>query len=193
MYAYLNRWSAASYGAIVLILLPVLTVLFYASGSEGETLAHLKQTVLPGYVANTLTLVAGTGLLALVLGVGSAYLTVFYTFRFEKFFVVGLTLPFVIPTYILGFIYSDLLGYFGPVHLMVRSWGVEGFFDVLNIYAVMIIMALALYPYVYLIVRASFAKSRTALLNPAISLARRARSFSGASSCRWDARRSSAG
>ena len=40
----------------------------------------------------------------------------------------------------------------------------------LNIYSVILIMSLALYPYVYLIVKASFEKSKSALLNPALSL-----------------------
>jgi iron(III) transport system permease protein len=44
------------------------------------------------------------------------------------------------------------------------------FFDVLNFNSVAVIMALGLYPYIYLIVKSSFLKSSASLLNPALSL-----------------------
>ena len=122
------------------------------------------------YIVNTLILVVSVAFLTFILGVGSAYLTTFYDFRFAGFFVFALALPFAIPTYIMGYIYSDIFGYFNHFHLFVRSLGIKEYFNVLNIYSVILIMSLALYPYVYLIVKASFEKSKSALLNPALSL-----------------------
>ena len=122
------------------------------------------------YVTDTLILVLSVAFVTLILGVGTAYLTTFYQFRFAGFFVFTLALPFAIPTYIMGYVYADIFGYFNHFHLFLRSIGIEEYFNVLNIYSVIIIMSLVLYPYVYLLVRASFEKSKSALLNPALSL-----------------------
>lgn len=168
--AYINRWTIQTYVWVLTLLLPALVVIGYALGAEGETLRHLKETVLTHTVLNTLYLIAGTATVASILGIGSAYLTTFYTFRFEKTIALLLAMPFVIPAYIIGFVYGDLFGFFGPVHLMLRDWGVKGYFDVLNFYSVVLILGFALYPYVYLIVKASFSKSRSSLLYPALNL-----------------------
>lgn len=170
MSRYINRWSIQTYVWVFTLLLPAGVVIGYALGAEGETLRHLKETVLTHTVLNTLYLIAGTSFVALILGVGSAYLTTFYTFRFEKTIALLLAMPFVIPAYIVGFVYGDLFGFFGPVHLMLRDLGVKEYFDVLNFYSVVLILGFALYPYVYLIVKASFSKSRSSLLYPALNL-----------------------
>ncbi|MGE4471788.1 MAG: ABC transporter permease [Sulfuricurvum sp.] len=170
MERYLNRWSIQTYLWILTLLLPAFVVIAYALGSEGETLRHLKETVLSRTILNTLYLIAGTSAVTLILGIGSAYLTTFYTFRFERIIAFLLAMPFVIPAYIVGYVYGDLFGFFGPVHLMLRSWGIKEYFDVLNFYSVVLILGLSLYPYVYLIVKASFSKSRSALLYPALNL-----------------------
>ncbi|WP_324172934.1 iron ABC transporter permease [Sulfurimonas sp.] len=166
----INRWSSFSYILTFIILLPIIFVINHSFGSETNTMQHLKETVLLGYITDTLILVFSVGFLTLILGVGTAYITTFYHFKFVSFFVFALALPFMIPTYIMGYIYSDIFGYFNYFHLFLRSIGIKEYFNVLNIYSVIIFMSLALYPYVYLIVKASFEKSKSALLNPALSL-----------------------
>lgn len=143
-----------------------------AFGGQSDTLIHLKETVLGDYVWNTFKLIFFVSILSLIFGVLSAYITVFYTFRFVSLFSVLLALPFVIPTYILGYIYSDILGYFSPLHLFLKNLGLveKGYFDVLNFNSVAVILSLGLYPYIYLIVKSSFLKSSSALLYPALSL-----------------------
>ncbi|HIP44463.1 MAG TPA: ABC transporter permease subunit, partial [Sulfurospirillum arcachonense] len=79
-------------------------------------------------------------------------------------------LPFVIPSYILGFIYSDIFGYFSYFHIFLMDLGIKSYFDISNFNTVSVVLALALYPYIYLIVRASFLKNANTLLNPALSL-----------------------
>lgn len=141
-------------------------------GGESETLEHLKATVLDEYILNTLKLILFVSILSLIFGVFSAYITTFYTFRFISIFSILLALPFVIPTYILGYIYSDILGFFSPFHLFLKELGVvdKNYFDVLNFNSVAVILSLGLYPYIYLIVKSSFLKSSSALLYPALSL-----------------------
>ena len=166
----INRWSFFNYVLTFIIVLPIAFVINHALGSETQTLIHLKETILSEYISSTLILVFAVGFFTLILGVGTAYLTTFYQFKFVGFFVFALALPFAIPTYIMGYIYSDIFGYFNHFHIFLRSMGIKEYFNVLNIYSVILIMSLALYPYVYLLVKASFEKSKSALLNPALSL-----------------------
>lgn len=166
----LNRWSSFSYVLTIILMLPIVLVINHSLGGDTQTLVHLKETLMFEYISSTLIVVLGVGFLTLLLGVGSAYLTTFYHFRFAGWFVFALVLPFTIPTYILGYVYSDIFGYFNHFHLFLQSLGIKEYFNVLNIYWVIVIMSLALYPYVYLIVKASFEKSKGALLNPALSL-----------------------
>lgn len=165
-----NKYIISSSSLILLITLPILLIIYYSLGSDSETLIHLKETVLSGYIINTLKIIFFVSIISAILGVVSAYITTFYDFKFKSLFVIALALPFVIPTYILGYIYSDLFGFFGPVHMFIKSLGIKGFFDVLNINSVVVILALGLYPYVYLIVKSSFTKNSATLLNPALSL-----------------------
>ena len=119
----LNRWSSFSYILTFIILLPIALVINHALGAETQTLIHLKNTVLSEYISSTLILVVSVGFLTFILGVGTAYLTTFYHFRFVNFFVFALALPFAVPTYIMGYIYSDIFGYFNHFHMFLRSHG----------------------------------------------------------------------
>ena len=166
----MNKWSIFSYIVTIIIVMPILLVVNHAMGAETQTMIHLKETVLTGYIIDTLIVVFSVAFLTLILGVGTAYITTFYHFRFAGLFVFALALPFTIPTYIMGYIYADVFGYFNHFHLFLRSMGIKEYFNVLNIYSVILVMSLALYPYIYLIVKASFEKSKNALLNPALSL-----------------------
>lgn len=167
---FTSSWISISTIFTIVLITPVILIIINALGVQSDTLLHLKETVLNDYIINTLILLLGVCTLALIFGVGSAYFVTFYEFRFSKFFAIVLVLPFIIPSYILGFIYSDILGYYGPVHLLVLDLGIKEYFDVLNIHWATVILSLALYPYIYLIVKSSFSKHSQFLLNPALSL-----------------------
>lgn len=167
-----NRYILSSSFIIFILILPILSIAIYSYGGDSDTLTHLSETLLWGYIFNTFELIFFVSLLSLLFGVMSAYITVFYTFRFVSLFSILLALPFVIPTYILGYIYSDILGFFAPLHLLLMQFGIvdKSYFDVLQFNSVVIILSLGLYPYIYLIVKSSFLKSSSALLHPALSL-----------------------
>ena len=165
-----SSWLSMTTGATLVVILPIILIVFYAVGAEGETLQHLKDTVLVGYITTTAKLLLFVSILSLIFGIGSAFIVTFYEFRFQKIYAIGLILPFVIPSYILGFIYSDIFGYFSYFHIFLMDLGFKSYFDILNFNTVSIVLALALYPYIYLIVRASFLKNANTLLNPAVTL-----------------------
>lgn len=166
-----NKYTLSSTVITLIILLPIMAILFYSYGGDRDTLDHLKATVLTGYIFNTLKLIFFVSILSLIFGVISAYITSFYSFRFASTISILLALPFAIPAYILAYIYSDILGYFGPLHLLlIDHLGVVSFFNVLQFNSLVVILSLAFYPYIYLIVKSSFLKSSSALLYPALSL-----------------------
>ena len=165
-----SNWINISTVLTIILIIPIVLIVYNAFGAQSDTLIHLKETVLTSYILNTLILLVGVCILTLTFGVGSAYFITFYEFKYAKFFAIVLILPFIIPSYILGFIYSDILGFYGPIHLILIDFGFKHFFDVLNINSVIIILSLALYPYIYLIVKSSFSKHSSYLLNPASSL-----------------------
>ncbi len=110
-------WLSMTTGTTLVVILPIILIVIYALGAQGETLQHLKDTVLLGYIGNTAKLLLFVSILSLIFGIGSAFLVTFYEFRFQKIYAIGLILPFVIPSYILGFIYSDIFGYFSYFHI----------------------------------------------------------------------------
>ena len=165
-----SRWINISTLLTVILITPIILIVFNAIGAQSDTLVHLKETVLDDYIINTIVLLIGVCTLSLIFGVLSAYFITFYKFKFSKFFSITLVLPFLIPSYIMGFIYSDILGFYGPVHIYLQDSGIKNYFDVLNMNSVIVILSLALYPYIYLIVKSSFSKHSGFLLNPALSL-----------------------
>jgi iron(III) transport system permease protein len=176
----LPRWHAFSFGPIViwragafavaaLVALPLLGVASSLLDWRGPMWRHLAETQLGEIVANTALLLLGVGLGTVAIGTGTAWLVTMYRFPFSRMLEWGLLLPLVLPTYIIGYAYADLLAYAGPLQSALRSllgWqrGDYWFPDVASATGVAVLFTLVLYPYVYLAARAAFlAQSRPLL------------------------------
>ncbi|MEM8552777.1 MAG: iron ABC transporter permease, partial [Pseudomonadota bacterium] len=109
-----------------LTLLPLVALVFSAfAGSKGAG-SNLVQTVLPGYVANTVFLVFCVGLGTLVIGVATAWLVAMCRFPGRALFSWLLVLPLAMPGYVCAYAYTYLLQHPGPVQSMLREvmdWG----------------------------------------------------------------------
>ena len=97
---------------------------------HGQVCAHLAATVLPGFVANTLALVALVGA-GVAFGGTVTALARHATGAFPgaRFFEWALLLPLAMPAYVMAYAYTDLLDYAGPVQSGVaatRSAGRSG-------------------------------------------------------------------
>ncbi len=164
-----SGWTLSAAAAVVLLLLPVGLVLAGLLNPAGETWSHLLSTVVPGYVRNTLVLLAAVGSLSLALGVGTAWLVETCSFPGRRFFEWGLILPLAVPAFVAAYTYKGMFDVTGPVQRALRALvpGLEGeflFLDVMGTGPVILIFALVLYPYVYLTARAAFARQSAALL-----------------------------
>ena len=159
-----------------LIAIPLLTVLAsLLPGSEGETWAHLIDTVLPSYIATTLYLCAGVAVGTIGIGTAAAWLVTMHDFPGRRLFEWALVLPLAVPTYVMAYTYTDLLQFVGPVQSWLRDTfaltpGSYWFPDVRTLGGAVVIFTFVLYPYVYLMARASFLERASGMLDVGRSL-----------------------
>ncbi len=173
------RVRASGRGALAtaaLIAAPVAIVLvaLAAGALRGDTdaLAHLAEHVLPGVLANTLVLVGGVAVLAGLLGTSLAWLVTAYEFPGRRAFAWLLLLPMALPAYVLAFVAVATLDFAGPVQVALRAAFGDGVRlpPIRSTGGVMLVMTLALYPYVYLLARGAFATQGRRALEVAQSL-----------------------
>ncbi|MDJ0705729.1 MAG: iron ABC transporter permease [Leptolyngbyaceae cyanobacterium MO_188.B28] len=163
-------------GIAFLVALPILVVLGSVFADSGEVWSHLSSTVLPQYIANSLWLMLGVSLGVLVIGVGTAWLVSLCRFPGRRLFEWGLLLPLAAPAYLLAYTYTDVLEYYGPVQMGLRSlFGWESataywFPNVRSVGGAIIMFSLTLYPYVYMLSRVAFLEQSTRTLEASRSL-----------------------
>lgn len=146
---------------LALFLLPVATVVAHIFLPDQGTWSHLVETVLPDYVRNSLLLALGVGIIAPVLGTGTAWLTTLCRFPGQRFFAWALILPLAVPGYVMAYAYTDFLEVSGPLQTWLRQAldlqvGHYWFPDVRSLGGAIALLSLVLYPYVYLLARSAF-------------------------------------
>ena len=141
--------------------MPVLSVVWLALNPTDNIWPHLLSSVMPRYFGNTVALAVGTGLLAAAMGTGAAWLVSMYDFPGRGVLQWLLLLPLAVPAYIGAYALADFLDYSGPVQIALRGWfGWETARDywfprIRSLEAAIVVLASALYPYVYLLTRAA--------------------------------------
>ena len=166
-----GRLSWAGIGTAVvaaLACLPILAILWGGFGRPDE-IVGASSVVLPDYLLNTGGLVLIVGVLATAIGVGTAWLTTAMTFPGRALFSWLLVLPLAAPAYLVAYVYTDLLAFTGPVQTALRAaFGADGSAwvpPVRSLPGAGLMLALVLYPYIYLLARAAFsAQSRSQFL-----------------------------
>lgn len=166
---------AAALCMAVLVCLPVLSVLTSLLQPTGDAWAHVVQRLLPRYLVNTFWLLLGVGSLALVCGIGTAWLVVCYRFWGSRVLEWALILPLAIPAFILAYVYYDLFTFQGPLQSAFRAATGLGARDywfprVTNVGGAVFVLGLALYPYVYLAARAAFLRQAGSLVQASRTL-----------------------
>jgi iron(III) transport system permease protein len=169
-------WTLAVAAIVALMVLPVLTILRLAFGGAAGAWPHLARNVLPGATAKTLALLAGAGLLTLLVGTAAAWVVTMYRFPGRNLVDRLLVIPLAMPTYIVAYCYVDLLDYSGPAQAGLRAlFGWQSardywFPEVRSLGGAIFMMAAVLYPYVYLSARASFVQQSVCALEVARTL-----------------------
>ncbi|ELV8760102.1 iron ABC transporter permease [Vibrio fluvialis] len=165
-------WKTSSVVLATLLVLPILAIFFTAIGQTDDVFAHLMSTVMPTYAFNTVVLTLSVMALALLFGIPSAWLMAMCRLPGEKVLQWALVLPLAIPGYIVGYIFTGWFDYAGPIQVWLRAqtgWmaGEYYFPDIRSLAGASIVLALVLYPYVYLMCRAAFMEQNVSLLQSA--------------------------
>ncbi|WHF35997.1 ABC transporter permease [Aeromonas salmonicida] len=164
-------WIVSSWATALLLGLPVLALIFSAFSADGDLFRHLADTVLFDYLANTLGLVAGVVLLSLLFGVPTAWLVAMCQVPGRRALQWALMLPMAMPSYIVAYVYTDLLDYSGPLQAGLRTlfeWSRPAdywFPAIRSLGGAAWVLALVLFPYVYLLARASFLEQSVSLIH----------------------------
>jgi iron(III) transport system permease protein len=171
-----SPWSMAVSLLAVLLSLPVLAVVTGVFADAKPIWVHLQATVLGTYVSNSLGLMLGVGLLTMAIGTGTAWLVTLCEFPGRWVLEWMLLLPLAAPAYILAYVYTDLLDYYGPVQTALRGWfhwdsAQDYWFPaVRSLPGAIAMLALVLYPYVYLLARSAFLSQSVSTLEASRSL-----------------------
>ncbi|WP_248313238.1 iron ABC transporter permease [Bosea sp. F3-2] len=161
---------------LVLAPLAALVATALSSSQAAEIWPHLAANVLPTALVQTGLLLAGVGIVSAILGVGTAWLVTQFEFPGRRHFDWLLVLPLALPTYLTAYIYVEFLGFQGPLQSALRTltgWRTlrdYWFPDPRNLPGAIAIMAIVLYPYVYLSTRALFSIQGATIVEAARNL-----------------------
>ncbi|HOI53104.1 MAG TPA: iron ABC transporter permease [Azonexus sp.] len=144
-------------------------------GGTSETWAHLAQTVLSEYIANSLWLCLGVAVGVAVVGVTTAWLTAMHDFPGRRVFEWAMVLPLAVPAYVMAYVYTDFLQFVGPLQTALREtfgWehGDYWFPDIRTLPGAVLMFVSVLYPYVYLLARSAFLERASGMLEAARTL-----------------------
>lgn len=144
-------------------------------GGTSATWAHLAQTVLSEYIANSLWLCLGVAVGVAVVGVTTAWLTAMHDFPGRRVFEWAMVLPLAVPAYVMAYVYTDFLQFVGPLQTALREtfgWehGDYWFPDIRTLPGAVLMFVSVLYPYVYLLARSAFLERASGMLEAARTL-----------------------
>lgn len=141
------------------VALPVASIAWLALTPADDLWPHLIAYVLPRAIRETALLVAGVGALALIIGLGTAWLVSLHDFPGRRILLWLLPMPLAVPTYIAAYVYVDLFEPLGLLHrmltLMLPPPDASALLPAMrSLPGAIAIIGLVLYPYVYLAARA---------------------------------------
>ncbi|MFZ1896114.1 MAG: iron ABC transporter permease, partial [Rhodoplanes sp.] len=160
-------------------LAPIASLLHIALQGDTEIWRHLFAYVLPTALRDTVLLLAGVSAIAAIVGVSAAWLVTAYQFPGRNLLVWLLPLPLAFPTYIVAYVYVDVLDALGPVQNLLRSltgWRSPAdywFPEIRSLGGAVFVIGIVLYPYVYLAARTMFQTQSVTLIEVARGLGAR--------------------
>ena len=160
---------------MVMIGIPIMFVAAALFQDSEGVWSHLVATRLFDYVAYSFVLVLGVTTVAVILGVVGAWLVTAYQFPGRSWFVWLLLLPMAMPAYVAGYAYTDFFEFAGPVQVALRElFNLDPSTQVLpairSLGGAVMVMALVLFPYVYLTTRAALLAQGSSVFETAASL-----------------------
>ena len=159
---------------VTAILLPLAAVAVFGVRALGDlrTLTELAESVLPGYVANTVVLSALAAVVALALGLPTAWFVSAYQFPGSRVLLWSLVVPMAMPAYVLAYAYTDALDPSGWLYREIaQALLTAGMtlprLDIRSVWGAGIVLGVALSPYVSLLAKTAFDERQGAAVEAA--------------------------
>jgi hypothetical protein len=134
----------------------------------------MRSTVLGQYIRDTLILAISVPVLAGLFGSVSAWMVSRYDFPGRRSLEVLLVGPLAVPAYISAYAYEGIFGYFGPFYRLIRNilpgLALNRYPDISSMPGLILVMAAALYPYVFLLMKQAFRNNISNALEASRSL-----------------------
>ena len=154
----------------LLVLAPLANLVRIAIQGDPDIWPHLAAYVIPESLRQTALLLAGVAGVTATVGIGTAWLVTTFDFPGRNALTWLLPLPLAIPTYIVAYVYADVLGTLGPVQSAIDllfGQGAAGLPEVRSIPGAVFVIGFVLYPYVYLASRSMLQTQGTVMRDAA--------------------------
>jgi iron(III) transport system permease protein len=157
----IDLWAVGAVVIALVVLSPILSIVWIAFNPTENIWPHLMTTVLPRYLGTTLMLMLGVAVMTAAMGTGAAWLVSQYRFPGRDWLAHALLFPLAIPAYVGAYALVDLLDYAGPLQSALRAgfgWASARdywFPETRSLPVAILVLSFALYPYVYLLARAT--------------------------------------
>ena len=156
-----NLWFFSSVFIALIVALPIITVFLSFFSETTNYFTILKNTFLLDYILNSFIILFFVILITFFLGVLSAYFVSFYEFPFSNFFSWTLILAFAVPGYIYAFSIIAFFENYGTAFSILTYFFGENNYNLIipkidGIFGAIIAISFSLFPYVYVLTRASF-------------------------------------
>ncbi len=156
-----NVWFLSSLIVALIVALPIITVFFSFFNETSNYFTVLKNTFLFDYILNSIVILLFVIVITFVLGVTSAYFVSFYDFPLSNFFSWALILAFAVPGYIYAFSIIAFFENYGTAFSILTYFFGENNYNFFipkidGITGAILAISFSLFPYVYVLSRASF-------------------------------------
>ena len=156
-----NIWFFGSLIVAAVVAMPIITVFFSFFNETSNYFYILKETFLLDYIFNSITILLFVIFFTFILGIFSAYFVSFYDFPLSNFFSWALILSFAVPGYIYAFsIIAFFENYGTAFSLLTFLFGENNYNPIIpkidGLIGAIISISFSLFPYVYVLTRASF-------------------------------------
>ena len=168
-------WTWLALPVAALVASPILAVAVSAAVPAGAVWRHIAATTLPEMLGNSLLLVLLVGAMTASCGAVTAWLVTACRFPGSRVLDVALLLPMAMPAYVCAYAYTWLLDVAGPAQTAFRDltglrWGQYWFPEIRSLPGAAVVLAMVLYPYVYLLCRGAFQQQSVCLVEASRTL-----------------------
>jgi iron(III) transport system permease protein len=167
----MNRGLTLLIAVAAILAAPVFIVALSWLAPQSDLWAHFADTLLAPMLVNTLVLLLGVTVGAGLLGTALAWLVTLCDYPARRWFEWLFFLPFVLPAYVVAFVYLGLFDFAGPVQSFLHAQFAFERIDIRSGHlAVIVVFTAVFYPYVYMLARVGFQSQRHSLLEAAQTL-----------------------